>query len=394
MFIRVAGSALALIVIAVAWWALGGADESQRTAPRERKVEFVAAAPTAPPVADEPNLARNEIGATESAPPTIAARYLAAHEGYRPDDPTVIDPVELGDCALELRCVDASTLGAIASRVTLFRLAAPASANWSAGDQYVTETDIPPDGGRIEALPPGQYRAIPHETVFDGEDPASFVVAGAMTSITLLVSRAPAEGATVRLVDDRGAIVSVARVRIGANSGSRMRADSRPWIVPRQLLADPGDDATHFGSGGYATSGRSNWKHIVAGPEGFSLEPLALDNLAERSRVIAEFKGNDRSTCEVHVLGRDRGAARRYLGVLVDHSRVIERVFTPDGASYRPDPSCVSIVTHALREIDHLSPDAWRDVPVELKIVDPLYAESVTKFTLRQGVPEIRLVAK
>ncbi|MHC4380296.1 MAG: hypothetical protein ACYSU1_04310, partial [Planctomycetota bacterium] len=92
-----------------------------------------------------------------------------------------IEPVESGDCALDLRIFDAHTSQPVASSIQLWRLDVPASSTWSEGDQLQLSSEDPRGVFHLSDLPEGEYRVYSLSARRGASSPPAFRIEGETT---------------------------------------------------------------------------------------------------------------------------------------------------------------------------------------------------------------------
>lgn len=352
------------------------------------------------PVLEAP--ARVEVARTEDAKDSLAAppvsadgpRHFALIDGVDREDPNVRDPVEVGDCALELRCVDALGLLPIDCTVSLFRLLAPANERWGEGDQCVLDLAVPVTGARVEHLPAGRYRVVVHESAENVEDPLEFAVAGNLTSMTFLVTRPTEELAFVAIYDENGTRVDLAELHPGNQRHSFSNPRIRPWRRDRAWIG-----AGEEPSGGIGGGGQSHWRSkqgrpVRPTPRGFEVGPFALNSRVARRTATVTFKASDGARCDAAISGAHTGELRRYVGVFVSRRAILEKIETPDGVPASDLGDRITITSFAAPRDEQRGERSYLTIPVTVTIDFPRYERLSTTFQLEGGLPTLRLTMR
>jgi hypothetical protein len=311
-----------------------------------------------------------------------------------------VDTYEPGDCTLELRLVDAADARPLESIATLWRLDAPESAYWTAGDQPLFEGSIPVDGLVLRELPTGRYRVVTPAAAFDAKDAPPFELDVGSKSLTLPVRLPQREPIVVHAHDENGEAIERLEV---ATTGTETRQHSnrdRSWTRPR--LPKPGwleVDLEMFQSSqcGFGC-GRGVYSPRLGGPSGIEVARSMIDDQRTASerwlRLRAVGSAMDYSHCDLETDGRSRGRDREFIGLFVRRERILQCIVLPDGA----DPS--SLGTHldfhvrAIPRSRARTTERWRDVPITLRISDPRYEPLRETFTLHRGFPRFELRAR
>lgn len=355
-----------------------------------------------PPVPDPPTSAIDTT-TVESAPiraelPTpLPSTRNAIVLGYEFDHPSTSDPVEGGTCTLEISLVDADTAAPIESSVDLWRLHAPPNENWIEGDQRVGRFKVRETGLRIPDLPEGDYRIVILRQTSALPDPDPFEVKGPLTTLRWTVVRPKPLPVWIDLRDESGTPLT-ARPRIEiqrtATEGdvlNRSTAD-RPWVQARKKRdPDAGRSNTSGGGLGVAAFGT-----VALGPEpdGFRINDLATASVAGSPTHTLNCRVDGFERCTAKILGTDVGDARRFVGVCVKRSSIVDRL------SYRADwreedrqriGKAMKVTASALSRAENPLADSYLDVPIRVTLDDPACAPIDLTFKLRDGLPEIAI---
>lgn len=111
----------------------------------------------------------------------------------------VSDPVQTGECTLEIKFMDSKDFRPVSGRVQLWRLNAPANERWSNGDQLQVETIARQGLLTIEELPEGQYRLHPLFARKGSSAQAAFTVSGEFTTIDCMVEMPSTQDVAVKI---------------------------------------------------------------------------------------------------------------------------------------------------------------------------------------------------
>lgn len=414
-----------LLLVLVAMNLLGGTPSV--VVPSTEQRATAGAAQVEPPNAFEADtpLPIREIVVPEAPPAEDAGpvvSYFAFLDGGYYRDPEICDPVEPGECTLELTASYASGGGSASCEVALFRIGAPANERWGEGDQCVFErlevvslraydevsaeaeepegrsrrrgSRIHTKATRITNLPAGRYRIVVLQAALGLPDPPPFEVKGPLTHHSFQISLPQQEVAYIELFDESGARVQSAQMEIGAyrvkaretRQPSWRRA--RKWMGPHPLKALPRYLTTR------SEGSRSYERNHLAGSAGFVTPPLLLDRVGASVETPIRFTDSRGATCTVVVKGAHGAGSRRYVGVLVSTRAIANAVVTADGQV--PESLVRAIVVEAQGvHLQYGSADqAWLDVPIELSIVHREHHEVGASFTMRRGIPAITLVRR
>lgn len=321
-------------------------------------------------------------------------RHFALIDGIDREDPNVSDPVELGDRVLELRCVDAIELLPIDCHVSLFRLFAPANERWSEGDQCVLELAVPSTGARVEHLPAGRYRVVIHESAESVDDPLEFAVAGNPTSMTFLVTRPAEELAFVAIYDENGTRVEQAEIHPGNQRHSFSNPRDRPWRRNRAWIGAGEEPSGAVGGGGQSHRRSVQGRYVRATPHGFEVGPYLLNSRVARRTASVTFRATDGVRCEVAISGAHTGELRRYVGVFVSRSAILEKIETPDGVPASELGDRITITSSAAPRDEQRGERSYLAIPVTVTVDSPRYERLSTSFRLEEGLPRLRLTSR
>ena len=294
---------LVLLVAGLVWW--GWPSPVRERVVRDAPEQVVPAADSGKPP-DPP----------ESPPSEIALQ------------PAADDPLERGDCALELHLQDAETSEPVAGVVALYRLDAPGNEHWTRGDQLQANVDVPVGGATVEGLPAGLYRPHCLSQRFPPIDHESFEITGARTTWVVRVPMPRSFRAFLVVRDEDGRGLERGDLS-GISLGSSMRPAEPHWLRPRRAR-----DAGIIGLGGGAGGSwnRSGTRRRgAAGPRGrYLLNAYAEDDCRLHRRVLWFWRSPGRSEVRA-LLDLEVWRETTFLGVSVPLAPIQEAVLLPSG---------------------------------------------------------------
>jgi len=276
--------------------------------------------------------ARSKRAAPEEAPEPWNVPELPDEEPDNvavaaPEAPSLSpDTPEHGECALLLHLIDAGTGEPVASTVDLWRLDAPANADWTAGDQLQLTSDVAAEGTKLKSLPAGVYRPVCIAARFSSEDPAPFRVEGPTTEVTLRIEMPRSLYASVQVVDvDGEPVPSGTLTRVDHMWRGRERTPRwRKARVPREPARVLG---TRRGRGGKRTY---DGDPLFQTASGFRVGPFPEDSKEREVQhyFTIEIKGH--SEVRVAVPGSSADGPT-FVGLSVPLATVPGELRMPDG---------------------------------------------------------------
>ncbi len=254
-------------------WGMGQDEDSRGVVAQPKAADDVR-------MAEGECLRRAEPASREQAPEPELAQLFDAPEH---------EPLALADdsglATLDLRVLDRADGQGLASKVELWQLDLPQDLEYQAGNHLRGSIDLPPEGGRVEGLPPGRYRALVFRRARHTEDPPEFVLYAGVNQIGLPIDPPNHERWWVRVVDEFGRPIEDCREH---RRSRYFPAQVVPFAVQRARLGDPPIRMGGGGGGSFGIRGRRR-----ARDRGFDLgvwrEPTAESSV---SRVPwLEFEG-------------------------------------------------------------------------------------------------------
>lgn len=365
------------------------ATEATRTTPPSRPTPRPAAAPIVPepppPVALEP---------TPSEP--LVNRDDALFPAGE-DDEVRADPLEMGDAKLRVRLRGDRDGVPVAMNVRVWRLGVAESENWTAGDEVQAELPVAQDGVSVAHLPPGRYRVQCLDLRDVAADPPAFVVASGDNEAALDVANRRTVHLRLRVMDADGSSVRSVRRFSRSRSSAGESHDDAPtpdWAQRRRPKRQQGA-RTYFGTGSPIVCG-------FGGTLGVAVDAIAdgsfdLGTQVERGRTGYRMWIDDyvrESGGAVRLDGDDKIAAdTTFLGVAPRLDVLVAHVTCPDGSALDPTTAKIEAKSDAVRCPWTPPADAWRTIPVHVKVVKDGCEPLTFDWTAATGDAEHRLVA-
>ncbi len=325
-----------------------------------------------PPTPDEPSTAASNADA-----PAIVDR-LGVPNGPLCEGDLPGDQLERGDATLRVRLRGDTDEVPIEARARLWRLGVAENAAWTAGDELRATLFVPKDGVVVDRLPQGRYRLEYADRRIGAEDPSEFVLSIGMNERTVGVPNRRWFRLRLRLSDETGAPI-VRSVRESAGGGSShtwapLRCEPAPlWAMPRRPKDPNAAQLPEYEVGGSAGDG-------FGGPPGTVVEAAQdgffdLGRHHEGSQWSHEdwsFTFRTDSRDSVRVDADDAiGVDTTFVAVATRIDVLVAHVTNPDGAPLDPSTATIEATSRAVRCPWTPPPDAWRTVPVHVKIVKP-----------------------
>jgi len=353
----------AACVVAVAAWA--GVVVATR-GPRALEGRFEDRAPKATAdVESKPSVRRDVLERPGVPVPSLGPLC----EGCLPDD-----QMEVGDATLRLRLRGDADGLPVEMKVRLWRLDAPENDMWTAGDEVRATLVAPTDGAVVDRLPPGRYRLECLDRRHDTEDPPEFTLSRGVTERDVAVPNRRWFRLRLMLLDEAGSpIARSIRKEGGRSSGGYVKepgfAPPR-WASPR---SSRNPDSPNEGFGGYsAGDGLGGEQELVqATPDRFfDLGRHQEDSAWKRLWWSCSFLTESRSEVGVVMWNKNQiGVDTTLVGVAARLDVVVAHVTCPDGSALDPTSAKIESWCESVRFPWTPPADAWRTVPVHVKIV-------------------------
>ena len=302
---------------------------------------------------------------------------------------TEADIPRTGSCRLELTLRIGPDERKLEGEVALWRLGLPETTGFTAGDELAASAKVGKDGRvHFENLVEGTYRLRIAGQRAHTEDLAAFEVRGATSTYAFDVPGRRSHHAFLRVVDERGEpLMAGAMEKGGLRIGYTEGAPS--WVTQRAEKRDDGSIALSGGGAGAGFSGCGGAfpGRLVADERGFDLGARLEDSLMERvgSRVRVTFEGQSDVAWR---LAHDAQGERTFLGVVVPPERVHAHVTMPDGLPAVDSGARFQIHCEPILVTDDTPADAWRRVPIKVKVLLDRYEKLEYTFTLDDEAPQ------
>lgn len=382
------GPFVLLVLAALGLWALYLATDPPPPAAEPSGIEVVTRTETAPGLEGRSDAPHAALPSGEGDAPE-ATSDVTLEELPRPED-----EIERGTCVLHITVVDERG-EPMATTIDLWRIDAPATEHYTRGDQLQAEglsVQRDPPGIEIDELPEGMYRAFLHGLAKTLEDPPSFRVEGARTSIELEMPQRRLRKIALRVLDHEGSQVLEGIRRMHGQSVHAWNDDTRPpWLQPRTLKPAPeGTTWEATGSGGRFGSASGRY-----GPEPvettlgtpFAWGSFRDDGRVERRSRSTQFTRKGWSSLRAKLSG-SVGHDHTLVGVQVPVEPIARAILLPTGERADKQPKArVRIESNAVLEAALETSTSWLDLPIEISAEVPGYKKLKHTFTLREGWP-------
>ena len=276
--------------------------------------------------------------------------------------------MERGRCALRLRLVDQVTGKPFASNVELWRLDLPEDESWTAGDHCQVTGRVRADGGTFTNLPAGRYRVAAHgQSYLADDDPPAFLVRGAVTDLTLPARAPRSHRIYLQVFDERGRELRTGNVRRHRSASSTCAPGVPAWARLRQPKGASASINGRLGMGGGAI-GRGDGRPATPWTAaGFDLGRFREDSREQRRTTKLSLLVPGHTAVMMGVGGRLTGDCA-YVAVVVSLDELKDLVFLPDGRRAADAGAWFQARCRALEIKPPLSPDAWRSLPVNVRV--------------------------
>ncbi len=293
------------------------------------------------------------------------------------------DPIERGNCSLFLRLADAETGEPLAGRIELWRIAAPANENWSAGDQLQATAVVKTEGTEFARLPAGAYRAICLGAAEGAEYADEFSVGGSLTKHTLLVHAVREIALHLELFDIHGYRIEEATIKRRGYS-RRNRDLPRPeWRVERESLRGL-EITVRGGGGGFGGRSSQTWNRAQAEEHGFALGAFLQSSRSKtRSyRFGVRIAGRGEIEFEIELHPQDGG---HFVGVFVSEADALAQLVLPDGRT-ADDPDVDTLVKSVpVPRKGRPALQAWQESSIEMVVLREKFASWTRSWRPSEG---------
>ena len=274
------------------------------------------------------------------------------------------DPVERGLAALALSVLEEETGAPLAGTVILWRLDAPASAYWQAGDRKQGAIRIVRGEGEITALPEGRYRAVFEEQRAAVEDPPLFEVRG-RTRVTLRVPMPRRFQASLRLLDERGLPI-VGVLAAWPHRGAEKLSSSPVWVRARTLKHAPTAAPSPVPPQDSPIEDHS-WRPLGARGDLLPLGELEEASRGSRTGRTVAVRAEGRSEARLTPFSAP-AASVTYLAVALPLATLLDRFTLPDGGPVLGSRAGVTATCQAEALTAETPAERWRSIPVRIVV--------------------------
>jgi hypothetical protein len=261
----------------------------------------------------------------------------------------------------------------VAMRVRLWRLGVPEDAEWSGGDEMRSEIAVPEEGVTFEDLPPGRYR-IQCLNARNLPDPPDFEIAKGANAHDVDVPVRRWFRVRLRIVDEDGEIIRRSMKCRGRAAGGGS-SGTEPWATWARPRAPRAGDPPQRSPGGSSLSGdafpEKTGPIVSADGEGwFDLGSKQEPRRGGYGWSSWDFRAESRADVWARV-DHDWGVDSTLIGVAPSNATLLARVVLPNGTAVDPVQAEVVAVCIADRHPSDPPADAWRRLPVKVKVTVP-----------------------
>jgi len=291
-------------------------------------------------------------------------------EGCLPDD-----QMDSGDATLRLRLrgdVDGSP---VETKVRLWRVDVPENDAWTAGDEVRATLVAPKDGAVVDRLPAGQYKLECLDRRHGATDPPEFTLSTGVNQRDVAVPNRRWFRLRLMVVNEAGSpIARSVRREGGVSTGSSGEPGILPpeWAIPRRSR-DSDSPIQRFWGGSCGDGVGGERTPVQATPDGFfDLGRHQEDSAWRRRWWSCSFLTDARSIVAVSMWNNDKtGVDTTLVGVATRIDVLVAHVTGPDGLPVDPEAATIEAWCTAVHLPWTPPADAWRTVPVHVKIVKP-----------------------
>ena len=392
---------LLLAVAFTAWQMAGEPHSDQEPSPTGPEQETESELEAAPAVEEGvAPILRESAPPMEEDPERIEPEVIEEEEALFEED-LPPDPIQHGDCAIEVTLLDSLTKERVSGTVQLWRLNAPGNEGWHSGDQLQHQAEAVDGLFLADELPEGEYRLFATFAKDGAESGPAFTVAGRATALTQEVVMPHAEQLFLVLYRADGTpILGTSGEGISwatAGTGGSTTFDVEPSWLNRRWPRQDGVFETIGMGGGWMGGHHRSWRPLEPEFFGFALGEAQQDSRGNRTYYRFFFRQEKDASMAVRI--RPEGA-RSYLAVFLTPMEVQERLVFPAGVPFRDLTADISIEAEAL-PLHHGNRPSGEvqnqealllEVPVRITIRAEGFARLEHTWRLRDGrLPELLL---
>jgi hypothetical protein len=327
----------------------------------------------------------------------VVAPSIVETSAPAPETAAVAPASEPTSATLVVHLRSDATGDPVETTVWLWRLGQPETDVWTPGDdEEVRPLIVDADGASLPGLPAGRYRLQVLDVRHDADDPPAFdVAAGQTVERTFeIADRRVVRTRTMLARPDGTPLARCVRQPIQRSDGSSRGEGAPRWARPRRQTSPTNGDHHSYGAG------------LIVGC-GFGGKPETIDADADSCFDAATHRERGRSGyriwsdayrvdgCnEVERAADDKiGVDTTFVGVVAPTTTLVAHVVRPDGT--RVDPSHAVVTAHCAAVRCAWTPpaDAWRTVPVHVKVTVPFLSPLEFDWTAATADAEHRLAA-
>jgi hypothetical protein len=274
-----------------------------------------------------------------------------------------------GDATLRLRLIGDADGNPVAMKYLLWRLGVPESADWTAGDQIECVATAPDEDVVWKDLAPGRYRLQCIDARDGGVDPPEFTVAHGANDVCIAVPNRRTFRLRLLLAGEDGAArrrcVRTSKRRDGGwcgTSGERLTPDLAEVRRPR---IGRSEDTIFVGMGGsWLDEDQGRDGPLGAEPDRYFDVGFHIEN--GRRLSFSEYAADNAATVCVNV-DDAIGVDTTFVGAAPSHAALLAHV-TANGRPLDPSAAKVEAKSDAIRCPWDAPADAWRTIPVHVKV--------------------------
>jgi len=277
-----------------------------------------------------------------------------------------------------LRFFDAETLAPLTGTVQLWRLHAPATRYWEAGDQLQLQGELKDGLWLVPEIPPGEYRTYATFGRAGGRMEPSFQVEGKHTLVERFVFMPQNEHAYLQLVNLNGFALnrqSNRKIEIKKRGKEYLWVDPQtpPWLQQRWPKGNGVLVSTGMG-GGFSSGQHQPWKNPFLQGDEINLGVMEGLNRERNTKYHFQLRADQGPTTQLYLQAT---GATTYTALFADALEIAPRVVFPGGEIPVDLSQAIAITSTAVPIVsasssvearEQFANNSWRDATLRIRI--------------------------
>ena len=302
------------------------------------------------------------------------------------------DPVQRGDCVLELHLASDQDGAPVDTPVQLWRIGEAANAEWTAGDRLIDS--LATEGGRAvkDSLAPGRYQVSTAAQRKGSQDSDPFEVGGARTIVHIMLAMPRTFPVYLRVYGRTGEMLYAGWNRFTGGRAKTRRMSTSRWVRRRRLQGmryGGGVFVSRRGRVGSPDRGASELRvQITGGVPGFKISRHPEASRTEDWSESWEVGSRTHGTVLLRVNG-GCGGERTYVAPAVALRDLHDAVFLPDGRRAIDAGAEFQALADARIVPESGDEPDWRQMPIDVIVRLKGYRRILRRHRLGNTMPRM-----